>query len=123
MYSVGVFYAWDWFVLIVITIAYLICPKRFIEEKKEYVKFLLLFLSGYFFLFLIVTNLIKNSGFVHHLFGICLPLILLIGHCLYPFKKTKRNQHVSFFLFWIAIYTFGLRGIIMILHALLGNNM
>jgi hypothetical protein len=80
-------------------------------------------LSVYFFLFLIISNWINNRTFVHYLFRICFPLALFAGHQMYPFRKTKRNQHVSFFLFWIGIYCFGLQGIIIILHALFGNNM
>jgi hypothetical protein len=123
MYTVGVFHAWDWLAIIGITIAYLLCPKRFIEEKQEYVKLFLFFLSGYFFFFLIVSNLLKNREFTHYLFGICFLLALFIFHWLYPFKKTKKNRHLSFFLFWIGLYCFGLKGIIIILHTLFGNNM
>lgn len=46
--TVGVFYAWDFLVLIAMTVCYWHCPVRFIEKKQEYVKFALLFLSVYF---------------------------------------------------------------------------
>jgi hypothetical protein len=123
MYSVGVFYAWDWLALIGVAIAYLVCPKRFLEEKQEYVKLFLFFLSGYFFLFWIITNILRNSSATQHLFGLCFTLALFVFHWLYPFKKTKKNQHLSFFLFWIGLYCFGLRGLIVVLHTLSGNNM
>lgn len=123
MYTVGVFYAWDWLALTGITIAYLLCPKRFIGEGLEYVKFFLYFLSGYFLLFLVIANLSKNEDFTHYLFGICFGLALFGSHCLYPFRKVKRSKHLSFFLFWIGVYFFGLRGVIVILHVLFGNSM
>jgi hypothetical protein len=123
MYTVGVFYAWDWLAIIGITIAYLLCPKRFIEEKPEYVKLFLFFLSGYFFLFLIISNLLNNREFTHHLLKVCSMPALFVFHWLYPFKKTRKNQHLGFFLFWAALYGVGLTGVIIILHALFGNTM
>lgn len=106
-----------------ITVAYLLCPKRFIGKRLEYVKFFLYFLSGYFLLFLAIANLVENRDFTHHLFGICFGLALFVCHCLYPFREVKRSKHLSFFLFWIGLYFFGLRGIIIILHTLFGNSM
>jgi hypothetical protein len=123
MNTVGVFFAWDWLALTVMAIVYFLCPKRFIEEKLDYVKFFLLFLCGYFFLFLIVINVLRDRDTTHSLFGACLAPALWVCHCLYPFKKTKRNQHVSFFLFWAGLYSFGLGGLIIILFALFGNTM
>jgi hypothetical protein len=123
MKTVGVFYAWDWLALIGITIVYLLCPRRFIEKKLEYVKFFLFFLCGYFFLFLIVANIVQSRQFTHYLFGVCFALALWFCHLLYPFKETKRNKHLSFFLFMIGFFCFGLQVLIVILHALFGGNM
>lgn len=118
MYSVGVFYAWDWLFLLCVMVAYLLCPKKIIEKKNEYVKFFLFFLSGYFFLFFILNNLIQNKEITHQLFGVLSPLALFVFHLLYPFKEVKRNQHLSFFLFWIALFCVGLGGLIILLHGM-----
>jgi hypothetical protein len=37
---------------------------------------------------------------VHFVFILALTPILFIAHLLYPFKTVKRNQHLSFFLFF-----------------------
>jgi hypothetical protein len=126
MYTVGVFYAWDWLALIVIAVAYFLCPKRFLEEKKEYIKFFLLFFSAYFFLFLIIRNLPLggfNRNGIHWLFWIFLTPIMFVAHWLYPFRKTKRSKHLSFFLFFLAFFIVGIQVAAFVLHTLFGNNM
>lgn len=110
--TIGVFYAWDFLAVIFTTIAYFACPARILNEKNEYVKFFLLFLSVFFLVSLIVKNIIPEQQFANSLvlFGI-FPLLFL-AHLIYPFKTVKRNQHASFFLFFAALYALVLGGIL-----------
>ena len=39
------FYFWDYFIFLVLYIAYCLAPQRFVSKKHEYVKFVLLFLG------------------------------------------------------------------------------
>lgn len=74
--AVGVFYAWDFLVLIAMTVCYWHCPVRFIEKKQEYVKFALLFLSVYFFIFLVLRNICGwEDAVVHGFGGFCCSLV------------------------------------------------
>jgi membrane-bound metal-dependent hydrolase YbcI (DUF457 family) len=104
MNSVGVFIAWDFLFVLLITVAYYYSPKRFIEKKNDYVKFSLSFLSVYFLLFIVLTNIINDRGITHTIFGIAFVPALYVYHLLFPFKTVKRNQHLNFFLFFIALY-------------------
>ena len=68
MYSVGVFLAFDFLLFILMDIAYRLCPPKIIEKKQEYVLFSLDFLSLYFTLFIVITNIVKDHSFTHFLF-------------------------------------------------------
>jgi hypothetical protein len=97
--------------LLFTTICYWIAPKAIIAEKQEYVKFFLTFFICYFALDGIVTlMLVRVFEFSHSdmrgmwmisLLSLC-PL-LFVFHLLYPFKEVKRNQHLSFFLFFASL--------------------
>lgn len=116
MYSVGVFYAWDFVAVVMVTIAYFLCPSKIIEKKNEYVKFFLSFFSIIFLVFIILTNIICNEEITHLLFKMSIAPLLLIANLLYPFKTVKRNQHLNFFLFFISLYSIGLYGLIIVAH-------
>ncbi len=117
MYSVGVFYAWDFIAIIIVTVAYFLSPDRVVTKKNEYVKFFLSFFSAFFVLFIILTNIIANNEITHLLFWVSLSPLLFLVHILYPFKEVKRNQHLSFFLFFISLYMIGLYGLTIVAHA------
>lgn len=120
MYTVGVFYAWDFLALILTAMSYWMCPPNIIEKKNEYVKFALLFFSAFFSVFLIVANLMENDGLTHLLFGWTVLPALFIVHMFYPFRKVRRNQHVSFFLFCGMLYVVGMNTL-KIVAAMLSN--
>jgi hypothetical protein len=111
---VGVFYAWDFLIVAVCAIVYLFCPPKIIAEKKEYVKFFLLFFSVYFFLFIVIINILKDREATHMLFKVCVVPALFISHLFYPFKTEKKNQHLSFFLFFFSLCIIGLGALIMV---------
>lgn len=114
MYSVGVFYAWDFLFIVIITLAYFLCPRNFIEKKLEYIKFGLTFLSIFFLLFIIITNILCNAQMTHTLFGVSVVPALLLFHLVYPFREVKRNQHLTFFLFFSSLYVVGLNAFIIL---------
>jgi hypothetical protein len=97
--------------LLFTTICYRIAPESIIAEKKEYVKFFLSFFIFYFALDGITTlvlNRVFNVGYYPiwigaSVFILALWPILFIFHLLYPFKEVKRNQHLSFFLFFASL--------------------
>lgn len=109
--SVGVLYAWDFLFLAITTIAYYLCPSRFISKKSEYVKFALTFLSVYFTLFLIVKNCIHCQEATDVFFKVCFVPTLFIAHWVWPFRKQRRNQHLTFFLLFASLYILGLGGV------------
>ena len=116
--TVGVFYAWDFLVLIAMTVCYWHCPIRFIEKKQEYVKFALLFLSVYFFIFLVLRNICGwEDAVVHEVWWVLLFPCLWLGHRFYPFRAVRRNQHLNFFLFFMALYVIILYGSSMFVSA------
>jgi hypothetical protein len=96
--------------LLVTLICYRISPKCIIEEKKEYVKFFLSFFIAYFALNGIATlalfhlfELRDTEGIMRLIFILALCPVFFIFHLLYPFKDVKRNQHLSFFLFFASL--------------------
>jgi uncharacterized membrane protein YoaK (UPF0700 family) len=115
MYSVGVFHAWDFLMVIILTGSYFVCPKNIIEKKNEYIKFFLVFLSIFFFVFIIVTNVIQDEDITHSLVYITLIPALFCFHMLYPFKTIKRNQNLNFFLLFLSLYIIAVHGLIYIL--------
>jgi len=118
MYSVGVFYAWDFLFIMVMAMAYFLCPKTFIEKKLEYIKFGLTFLSIFFLLFIIITNVLCSDGMTHMLFWISILPALFLFHLVYPFKEVKRNQHLNFFLFFSSLYVVGVNALIILAFSL-----
>jgi len=120
MYSVGVFYAWDFLAILIVTVTYLLCPSSIIEKKDEYVKFFLLSLSVLFLLFIVITNIICNDGMTHFLFKVSIIPFLFLTHLIYPFKSVRRSQHLNFFLFFLSIYVIGVNSL-MILTVALSN--
>jgi hypothetical protein len=97
--------------LLFTTICYWIAPKSIIAEKQEYVKFFLIFFTIYFALDGIVTLALTRvfnfsysdvkGMWIFSVLSLC-PL-LFIFHLLYPFKEAKRNQHLTFFLFFASL--------------------
>lgn len=85
-------------------IAYRLCPSKIIEKKQEYVLFSLDFLSLYFTLFIVITNIVKDHSFTHFLFWTLLFPVLFLFHLIYRFKTVKKSRHLSFFLLFLAIY-------------------
>jgi len=114
MYSVGLFYAWDFFALIILTVSYIYAPDYILDKKKPYITFILTFLSIVFTVFLILYNIIQDREVAHMLFLISLCPLLFIYHLVYPFKKVKRSKHLSFFLFFLSGYILMVRGLILI---------
>lgn len=109
-----------------ITACYLLCPKAIIEKKNEYVKFFLLFLSAYFFLFLIMRYLLGSphdydipekspKDLLVFLFTLGFCPALFIANLVYPFKSVKRSQHLSFFTFLISLCSIGIFAFITII--------
>ncbi|MDR1593054.1 MAG: hypothetical protein LBS43_01055, partial [Prevotellaceae bacterium] len=94
------------------TICYWISPKSIIAEKQEYVKFFLTFFIIYFALDGIVSLALyrvfnfsdsdMRGMWMLSVLSLC-PL-LFIFHLLYPFKEVKRNQHLTFFLFFASLF-------------------
>ncbi|OAV69752.1 hypothetical protein Barb4_01623 [Bacteroidales bacterium Barb4] len=87
-----------------LAVAYYVVPERFIQKKHDYVKFILTFLSLFFLVFIVVTNLLNNRAATHMLEGVTFVPALFIYHLLFPFKTVKRNQHLTFFLFFLTLF-------------------
>lgn len=104
MYTVGVFYAWDFLILILMTLIYFYCPSKYINKKNEYIKFFLVNFSIYFSLVLVFYNISRNMELSHFLFFTFLLPFTYCTHLFYPFKEVKRNQNLNFFLFFLSIY-------------------
>ena len=119
--DVGVFYAWDFLMVLIISLCYWGCPPRFIARKEEYVKYFLSSFTLYFLVFLVVKNICDDVSFTHWLWWTLLCPYLFITHLLYPFKERKRNQHLSFFLFFAALYSLGVNMLILI--GFMGSHM
>lgn len=117
MYSVGVFLAFDFLLFILMDIAYRLCPPKIIEKKQEYVLFSLDFLSLYFTLFIVITNIVKDHSFTHFLFWTLLFPVLFLFHLIYRFKTVKKSRHLSFFLFFLAVYVLVIRVSTLVLFA------
>jgi hypothetical protein len=96
--------------LLFTTFCYTKAPKCIIAEKQEYVKFFLTFFILYFALDGISSLVIYNI-FNYSPQPCILPIInvlllcpaLFVYHLAYPFKNVKRNQHLSFFLFFASL--------------------
>lgn len=112
--TVGVFYAWDFLMLAITTLCYWWCPAKIIDKKEEYVKFFLAALSVYFLLFLVVRNVSSSDELVHWLWGVLLCPYLFIAHLFYPFREKRRNRHLSFFLFFAALYAIGMNALTLV---------
>lgn len=121
MYTVGLFYAWDFLGFILMAIAYKYAPVFILREKKEYVSFFLTYLSMIFTLFVIIMNITTNKEFTHALFWLSIFPLLFIFHLFYKFKTTPKNQHLTFFLFFLSAFMIAVKG--MILLAFLFSNM
>jgi hypothetical protein len=89
-------------------ICYWIAPKFIVAEKSEYVKFFLIFFTCYFALDGIVSLALYRlcdvdpPGALEYTVLLLCPA-LFVFHLLYRFKEVKRNQHLSFFLFFASI--------------------
>jgi hypothetical protein len=118
MYSVGLFYAWDFFWWIVVTIAYIYAPASILRVKNEYISFFLIFFSLVFTLFVFVINATRNTELTHMVFLTTVFPLLFVFHLIFPFRKTQKSQHLSFFLFFIAAYMLALRGTILLAFAI-----
>ena len=105
MYSVGVFLAFDFLLFILMDIAYRLCPPKIIEKKQEYVLFSLDFLSLYFTLFIVITNIVKDHSFTHFLFWTLLFPVLFLFHLIYRFKTEKKSRHLCLRFSDKGIYT------------------
>ncbi|MDR2473230.1 MAG: hypothetical protein LBD53_06645 [Tannerella sp.] len=98
--------------LFFVAICYWLCPKCIIEKKTEYVSFWLLFLSFYTLMNGIVTLILARCfstpmAEANLYYGITFIPFLFMAHLIYPFRKTKRNQHLSFFLFFASLLIVG----------------
>ena len=114
MYTVGLFYAWDFLALVLMTIAYLYAPVSVLKEKNEYISFFLKSLSAVFTLFMIIMNITQNKEFTHALFWVCICPLLFIYHRFYKFKTLQKNQHLNFFLFFFSFFILAIRGSILL---------
>lgn len=114
MFTVGMFYAWDFLVLIICTLCYIYFPVRWLAPKIEWIKFLLIFLSCYFTLFWILCNELQGEAFVYSLFFTAFCPCLLLSYIAYPFRESKRNSHVLFFLSFATFYVLLLKGSVFI---------
>jgi len=103
------------------TIAYIICPKQLIKEKKEYVYFILIFGSIFFTVFTIAGLLVQDLRWWGFLFGMASAPSLFLFHLVYPFRKTARNQHVTFFTGTISLFTIGVAVFMCVIYALTVN--
>jgi hypothetical protein len=96
--------------LLFMAICYWISPKFIIAEKSEYVKFFLIFFTCYFALDGIVSLALYRLCDVPHMVPLEYSALLLcpalfLFHLLYRFKEVKKNQHLSFFLFFAALFS------------------
>ena len=114
MYTVGLFYAWDFLGWIILTISYLYAPSSLLQEKKEYISFFLKYLSMVFTLFVVVMNITTNKEFTHALFWFSLFPLLFIYHLIYKFKTVQKNQHLNFFLFFLSFFMIAVKGMILL---------
>lgn len=120
MYTVGLFYAWDFLGWIILTLAYLYAPASILREKSEYISFLLKYLSAVFTLFVIIMNITCNKEFTHALFWLVLFPLLFIYHLRYKFKTVQKNQHLTFFLFFLSFFMLALKGTILLAFMISG---
>jgi hypothetical protein len=109
----GTFSIFCFLFLLFMAICYWIAPKFIIAEKSEYVKFFLIFFTCYFALEGIVSlALYRLSNFSHSelsdlpLYSVLLLCpALFVFHLFYSFKTVKKNQHLSFFLFFASLFS------------------
>lgn len=120
--DVGVFFAWDFLFIIGMSVGYWFTPKSLLKEKYEYIKFLLVSLSIIFFITVLLKNIIDPKLTETLLYIFALPVIFLI-HAIYPFRRVRRNQNVSFFLFCFSMYVILLFGSVTILGLIFGGSM
>ena len=101
--------------LIIMTIAYYLCPARYLKKKNEYVKFFLVFFSAWFLLMFIAADVllpifddarVSHSPDVKFMFMCLLIPALYFFHWIYQFKTVKKSQHLSFFLFFATLFLF-----------------
>ncbi len=111
--TVVVFFAWDFLFIIVLTIVYIISPKKLVGEKYEYIHFLLVSLSLILFISIIVKNILGPDISQTLIYILVMPVLFLI-HAIYPFLKVRRNKTVSFFLLCFSLYALLLFGGIVI---------
>jgi len=121
MYTVGLFYAWDFLGWIIMTIAYLHAPASILREKNEYIAFFLKYISAVFTLFVIIMNITCNEEFTRALFGVAVFPLLFIYHRFYKFKTVQKSQHLNFFLFFLSLFMITLKATILL--ALMFSNM
>jgi hypothetical protein len=114
MYTIGLFYAWDFLVFIIMSIAYVYATPNIIRTKNEYVLFFLKYLSLIFTLFVIIYNITANKDFTYSLFWLSILPALFIFHHFYKFKKIQKSQHLTFFLFFLSLFMIALKGMIVI---------
>ena len=101
----GVFFPFDVFGLVVLTILYFCCPTRFFGKKYDYVKFFLCFLSLLFcvvFAYKLLENPTKET--VGMTFWTLFCPILCLSHLVYPFRTAKRSRHITFFSLLISLF-------------------
>ena len=71
-----------------------------------------------FFIFLVLRNICGwEDAVVHEVWWVLLFPCLWLGHRFYPFRAVRRNQHLNFFLFFMALYVIILYGSSMFVSA------
>ena len=102
----GLYYPFDCFILLLVTVLYFISPTSWTGRKYPYLKWLLASLS---LLTLIVfalkaIGLADKSTLTLWLFGLLSP-VCLVTNLVFPFKKGIRNRTITFFAALITLMT------------------
>lgn len=105
----GVFFAGDWLMLIIITLAYYIFPVRVTGKKYEYIKFFLVFFSTYFLVCFLLKHIVffddrflavDPQAALRRTFLVFLFAALYVSHLLYRFKTVPKNKTLGFFFLY-----------------------
>ncbi|MCF0183765.1 MAG: hypothetical protein HUK01_05460 [Bacteroidaceae bacterium] len=103
----GVFLPCDGVIVILMTVAYLLCPESVFGRKTEHGRMVLCAMSVYAFILMalhfVFYEEFEMSGGLH-LVAIALAApVLFLTHVLYPYRQERRDRHVTFFAGFISV--------------------
>ena len=110
---VGVFFPFDGLIVMTMTIAYLLCPMKWLGQKYKHLKFFLITTSVYCLLFMAYRALflmsspepVEEINFFERMFWLCILPFWAVCYWLCPMQWIDRKyEYLSFFLLTMGIY-------------------